>query len=181
MERSAPEIVRGDPDFSYSEPFGLMAHLQRPSIKLDFVPVLDLLMIALLFGLLFTRFVMVPGIRVDLPDSEMQMQPSKLPVAVLTIGNNGMLFFDGSRYEIDTIEEGFRRMLGEVSERETVLLVKTQGSMNLELFLRLCRMAQIAGFAQVQIAGEHLPEVNSLVPSGGEALGDFDSGFLSVM
>jgi hypothetical protein len=53
--------------------------------------------------------------------------------------------------------------------------------MNLELFLRLCRMAQIAGFAQVQIAGEHLPEVNSLVPSGGEALGDFDSGFLSVM
>ncbi|MGB0334360.1 MAG: ExbD/TolR family protein [Opitutales bacterium] len=158
-----------------------MAHLQRPSIKLDFVPVLDLLMIALLFGLLFTRFVMVPGIRIDLPDSEMQMQPSKLPVAVLTIGNNGMLFFDGSRYEIDTIEEGFRRMLGEVSERETVLLVKTQGSMNLELFLRLCRMAQIAGFAQVQIAGEHLPEVNSLVPSGGEALGDFDSGFLSVM
>ncbi len=181
MENPVPEISKEDTNFSYSEPLGLMAHLQRPSIKLDFVPVMDLLVIALLFGLLFTRFVMVPGMRVDLPDSEMQMQPSNLPVAVLTIGNNGMLFFDGSRYEIDTIEDGFRYLVEEVPGRKVVLLIKTQGSMDLQLFLRLCRMAQIAGFVQVQIAGEHLPETNSVVPGGEEVPDGLDPGFLSVM
>jgi biopolymer transport protein ExbD len=181
MENAAPETKKGDSNFSYSEPLGLMAHLQRPSVKLDFVPVLDLLVIALLFGLLFTRFVMVPGMRVDLPDSEMQMQPSNLPVAVLTIGNNGMLFFDGSRYELDTIEDGFRHLVEEVPGREIVLLIKTQGSMDLQLFLRLCRMAQMAGFVQVQIAGEHLPETNSVLPGGEGVPESVDSGFLSVM
>jgi len=77
---SQSKVSRG-----YTEPLGLMAQLKRPPIIFDMIPVLDLLVIALLFSLLFTRFVMVPGVRVDLPDSGMQMQPSNLPVAVLTI------------------------------------------------------------------------------------------------
>lgn len=166
---------------SYTEPLGLMGQLNRPSIKLDLVPVLDLLVIALLFGLLFTRFVMVPGVRVDLPDSEMQMQPSNLPVAVLTIGNRGMLFFEGSVYELDSIERGFKKYIESKPRNEVVLLVKTQGSMDLQLFLKLCRMAQVAGFVQVQIAGEHLPESKPVVPNEGDVGVVLDSGFLSVM
>ena len=37
---------------SFTEPFGLTARLKRPTIKMDVVPVLDLLVIALFFGLL---------------------------------------------------------------------------------------------------------------------------------
>jgi biopolymer transport protein ExbD len=124
---------------------------------------------------------MVPGVRIDLPDSEMQMQPSNLPVAVLTIGNRGMLFFEGSVYELDSIERGFKQHIESKPRREIVLLVKTQGSMDLQLFLKLCRMAQVAGFVQVQIAGEHLPEAVPLVPTEGKAGEVLDSGFLSVM
>lgn len=166
------------PSRGYTEPLGLMAHVKRPPINLDVVPVLDLLVIALLFSLLFTRFVMVPGVRVDLPDSEMQMQPSNLPVAVLTIGNRGMLFFNGAVFEINSIERGFQKRIEEMSGSDVVLLVKAEGSMNLQLFLKLCRMAQDAGFVQVQIAGEHLPSSESAIPSI-NASGD--SGFLSVM
>ncbi|MDQ8195193.1 biopolymer transporter ExbD [Coraliomargarita sp. SDUM461004] len=166
----------------YTEPLGLMAQLQRPSIKLDVVPVLDLLLITLLFSLLFTRFVMVPGVRVDLPDSEMQMQPSNLPVAVLTIGNRGMLFFDGAVFELSSIQRGFQQHIQNTPAQEVVLLVKTEGSMDLQLFLKLCRMAQDAGFVQVQVAGEREALPNSgaplpAVPTGPTA----DSGFLSVM
>jgi biopolymer transport protein ExbD len=178
FEKKPPEVGSAQ---SYTEPLGLMGQLTSPPIKLDMVPVLDLLVIALLFGLLFTRFVMVPGVRIDLPDSEMQMQPSNLPVAVLTIGNRGMLFFEGSVYELDSIERGFKQHIESKPRREVVLLVKTQGSMNLQLFLKLCRMAQVAGFVQVQIAGEHLPEAVPLVPTEGETGEVLDSGFLSVM
>ena len=54
---------------------------------------------------------MVPGVRVDLPDSGMQMQQSNLPVAVLTIGNRGMLFFDGGVFELNSIDRSFQNMM----------------------------------------------------------------------
>ena len=149
----------------YTEPFGLKARLKRPTIKLDMVPVLDLLFIALLFGLLFTRFVMVPGVSVELPKSELQMSQSKLPVTVLTIGNGGMLFFDGAVFELSSIGRGFGKYHEKIIEQDVVLLIKTEGSMDLQLFLELCQMAKDAGFVQVQIAGDHMPETNSIAPT----------------
>ena len=173
---SQTRISRG-----YTEPLGLIASLKRPPISFDMIPVLDLLVIALLFSLLFTRFVMVPGVRVDLPDSDMQMQLSNLPVAVLTIGNNGMLFFDGAVFELNSIGPSFKNYTKDLSGKDVVLLVKTEGSMNLQLFLELCHMAQSAGFVQVQIAGEHLPNNESpLSPVNGSGTA-LDSDFLSVM
>jgi biopolymer transport protein ExbD len=179
---AAPETeIKGSVGRSYTEPLGLMALLKQPSVKLDLVPVLDLLVIALLFSLLFTRFVMMPGVRVDLPDSGMQMEPSDLPVAVLTIGNRGMLFFDGAVFELNSIERGFNRHIENKPGQDVVLLVKTEGSMDLQLFLKLCRMAQDAGFVQVQIAGEHGPEVESIMPGSEGVEGAVNNGFLSVM
>lgn len=166
---------------AYTKPLGLTAHLQRPAVKLDAVPILDLMVIALLFGLLFTRFVMVPGMQVDLPDSEMQMQPSTRPVSVLTIGNRGMLLFDGVVFEMETIRSGFDSHISEKLDDDVVLLVKTQGSMDLQRFLALCRMAQEAGFVQVQIAGEHVPEMKGRLPNRENPGDATEGGFLSVM
>ena len=165
----------------YTEPLGLMAQAKRPPISFDMVPALDLLVIALLFSLLFTRFVMVPGVRVDLPDSGMQMQQSNLPVAVLTISNRGMLFFDGGVFELNSIDRSFKKYVEELPVKDVVLLVKTEGSMDLQLFLELCEMAQDAGFLQVQIAGEHLPNIEPALPSANRSAAELDSGFLSVM
>ena len=44
-------LIRG-----YTEPLGLMTLTKRPPISFDVVPVLDLLVIALLFSLLFILF-----------------------------------------------------------------------------------------------------------------------------
>jgi biopolymer transport protein ExbD len=155
-----------------TEPFGLVGHLQKVDSRMDFVPVLDLLVIALLFSLLFTRFVVVPGVRVDLPVSSMTMTHSQLPVAVLTIGNNGMMFFNGSLFEAASIDEGFQRYFEEHGERESVLLIKAESSMDLQTFLELCKRANDAGFVQIQLAGQKdvirdqvLPQ-EDLKPSG---------------
>jgi len=166
---------------TFTEPLGLSRRLRQPAIRLDFVPVLDLLVIALLFGLLFTRFVMVPGVSVDLPDSEIQMQPTDQPVAVLTIGNRGMLFFDGAVFELGSVERGFRSHMETRLEEAVVLLVKTEGSMNLQDFLKLCHMAQEAGFVEVQVAAEHLPDAASSDSGGDGVEGLLNNDFLSVM
>lgn len=144
---------------------GLLERLHRPEIKIDVIPVLDLMVLGLLISLLFTRFVMLPGVRVDLPSTDLRMQHSASAVAVLTIGNQGMLFFDGSVYDLGTVERAFRRHIEDAGEQSVVLLVKAQATIELQLFLDLCRMAQEAGFAQVQIAGEKVEQTLELIPS----------------
>lgn len=151
----------------FTASFGLLERLKRPEIKVDFIPVLDLLVLALLISLLFTRFVMLPGVRVSLPETDLRMQHDASEVAVLTIGNQGMLFFAGSVYEHSSIERAFRSHLEESDEPTSVLLVKAEASMELQLFLDLCQMAQSAGFNEVQIAGDQVEEASDLIP--GEA------------
>ncbi len=168
-------------DNSFVEPFGLIARLKRPTIKLDVVPVLDLLVIALFFGLLFTRFVMVPGLKVELPKSELKMSLSKLPVAVLTIGNGGMLFFDGAVFELNSIMRGFEKHHENMLGKDIVLFIKTEGSMDLQLFLELCQMAKEAGFVQVQIAGEHMSDAKAITPSNKDTERNTANSFLIEM
>jgi biopolymer transport protein ExbD len=145
---------------AFTSPLGLQSQLKRPEWKVDLIPLLDLIVIALLFSLLFTRFVMVPGVRVDLPASDLRIQFNHADVAVLTIGNNGMLYFSGNVYGQKTIATAFKNYLAQLPDRQAVLLIKAQADFNLESFLELCGMAQSAGFTQVQIAAAQAP-VNS--------------------
>lgn len=150
------------PEFTAS--FGLLERLKRPQVKVDVIPVLDLMVLALLISLLFTRFVMLPGVRVDLPSTDLRMQHNASAVAVLTIGNEGMLFFDGSVYQHSSIESAFRSHIQVTGTDDAVLLVKAPAAMELQLFMDLCRMAQEAGFIQVQIAGEKAEAGLDLLP-----------------
>ena len=176
-QKSAGNLTAPTAEFTAS--FGLLERLKRPEIKIDAIPVLDLLVLALLFSLLFTRFVMLPGVRVNLPETDLRLQHDAAEVAVLTIGNGGMLFFDGSVYEHASLEQAFGRHLEDRTEQNAVLLVKAQASMELQLFLNLCRMAQSAGFTEVQIAGDQVPEVLELIP--GDAPQSGSNAFLPVL
>lgn len=148
----------------YTSPMGLVARLKKPQIQLDIVPVLDLVVIALLMSLVFTRFVIVPGVRVDLPSTDLRLQHTADPVAVLTIQNRGMLFFDGSVYALDTINKAFRGYIEDSGRQNVVLLMKAEATMPLQEFLDICEMAEQAGFSQVQLAGKKLEESVDLIP-----------------
>ncbi|MFP4673781.1 MAG: ExbD/TolR family protein [Opitutales bacterium] len=159
---SSRELPRGE---SFTAPLGLMGRLKYPIIRVGFVPVLDLLVLALLFSLLFTRFVAFPGVHVNLPVTDLRIRQGAGAAAVLTIEHKGMLLFDGKVYDFQTIEGAFHSHMEEADEnQETVLLVKAQASMELEAFLELCRMAQEAGFAQIQIAGAKSKERLDVLP-----------------
>ena len=180
IEGETKALARGSrldaPQGRYTTSFGLLAHVKRPRVRFDVVPVLDLMMLALLISLLFTRFVMLPGVRVALPATDLRMQHDASAVAVLTIGNQGMLFFDGTVYKLGSIERAFRSHIKAAGAEDCILLVKAQAAMELQLFLDLCQMAQEAGFVQVQIAAERaqaaseLAPGDALAPAGGERL-----------
>lgn len=177
-KENAGEALNGSVG-QFTASFGLLERLKRPQVKVDVIPVLDLMVLGLLISMLFTRFVMLPGVRVDLPATDLRMQHNAASVAVLTIGNDGMLFFDGSVYKHSSIEQAFRSHLEATEELNAVLLVKAQAAMELQLFLDLCQMAQQAGFVQVQIAGEKVEAALDLIP--GAALPRADRALFPVL
>ncbi|NQY32275.1 MAG: biopolymer transporter ExbD [Coraliomargarita sp.] len=164
----------------YTSPLGLISQLKQNEIKLDVIPVLDLVVIALLVSLVFTRFVMLPGVRVDLPTTELRMQYTEHSVAVLTIQNRGMLFFDGSVYTNDSIDRAFLDYIKAADGSSNVLLVKAEAAIDLQRFLDICQMAEAAGFSQVQLAGSKLEEVPDLIPAASDAA-NAGSGFVPAL
>lgn len=150
---------------SFVQPFAFRERLRQVDTRIDFIPVLDMIVIAMLVSLLFTRFVSLPGIRVDLPTTEMRMQHSAQTVAVLTIGNNGMFFFDGAVVNSATIEAGFRRYIQSTDRETQVLLIKANDVMQMQDFLQLCEIAKAAGFDQVQLAGKKKGDFEPLLPN----------------
>ena len=175
MAGKASEPDHPDPESpSLTEPFRLTGRLKKPKNGLDLIPVLDLLVIALLVSLLFTRFVVSPGVRVELPSTDMRMQHSPSAVAVMTIGSNGMLFFNGRVYDEKSIRRAFSGFVENAGNEEVALLVKVQSSMNIQSFLALCQAAQNAGFHQVQISGRKSEELADELP--GAPLKGLDSG-----
>ncbi|MGB0793125.1 MAG: ExbD/TolR family protein [Opitutales bacterium] len=166
-ELSSTPVPEATPDFRpVTDWLDLKGRVRQPKFKLDVIPVLDLLTLALLMSLLFTRFVISPGVRVDLPQTDLRMQHSAVPVCVLTIENEGMLFYEGRVYELSTIERAFADYIARQEEEAPVLLIKPQAKMELAGFLDLCRMAQEAGFSQVQIAGQKKAAVEELHING---------------
>ncbi len=162
-DQPAPSSRQG----SFSEPFAFRSRLRQGDTRLDFIPVLDMIVIAMLVSLLFTRFVSLPGVRIDLPSTEMRIQHSQQAVAVLTIGDNGMLFFDGAVADVGTIQSGFERYIESSDRSSQVLLIKANAKMPMQDFLRLCELAQAAGFDQVQLAGKKQKAMEELLPPQG--------------
>lgn len=152
---------------SFVEPFAFRERLRQAETGISFIPVLDMIVIAMLVSLLFTRFVTLPGIRIDLPTTEMRMQHSAHAVAVLTIGNNGMLFFDGAVVNAASIKPGFKAFI-DASDRDVhVLLIKANFAMEMQDFLQLCELAKAAGFDQIQLAGKKKALAEPLLPQEG--------------
>ena len=153
----------------YTSPFGLLRRLKRANAGLDWVPALDMVVIALLISLIFTRYVVVPGVEVALPSTDLRMRSSEESVAVLTLQNRGMLFFNGSIYNQDSLERAFTDYIGTDGQTQgSVLLVKAEADIGLEQFLEICRLAELSGFLRVQLAGKKLEVVPELIPQSGE-------------
>ena len=61
----------------------------------NLLALIDMAFIALLFGFLFTRFVVMPGVEINLLKTDLKMKPASSQIVVLTIENKETIFFDG--------------------------------------------------------------------------------------
>lgn len=137
-----------------TKPFNFSERLKVPSEGIEAVPFIDVILILLFFSILSSRFVFAPGITLSLPTTIEAPGDVVAASSVLTVNEiegREMLIFKGGIFTLETLPRAF-----ENRERgtEEVLLVRVDQTVSMQLLVRVCELAEDAGFVRVQIAAE---------------------------
>jgi biopolymer transport protein ExbD len=126
--------------------------LHRDEPELNFIPLIDLLLVVLIFVLVTTTYSRVSEVQVNLPSSasEQAAAPAQLEVSV---GADGRHAIDG-RTVAWTDAAGFARELDRLaSGREGLtLVIQADASASHQAVLQVLEAARIAGLARVSFA-----------------------------
>ncbi|GAB4272666.1 MAG: hypothetical protein Tsb0018_04720 [Opitutales bacterium] len=136
------------------DPLHIRSFLKGSEKAFTCVPWLDGLLICFGFMLLSSKFLLAPGVAVELPQLDAKLVGVSTS-AVLSFRHNQLLIFDDRIFDLETLEAYW---LGDWQEelatedRPKTLLLKADKHVSVDAFLRVCELAQRSGFAQVQVA-----------------------------
>jgi biopolymer transport protein ExbD len=126
--------------------------LHRDEPELNFIPLIDLLLVVLIFVLVTTTYSRVSEVQVNLPSSasEQAAAPAQLEISV---GADGRHAIDG-RAVAWTDAAGFARELDRAAAgRESLtLVIQADASASHQSVLQVLEAARIAGLARVSFA-----------------------------
>ena len=121
----------------------------------NLVILIDLAFIGLLFAILFTRLVTLPGMNIDFVKTDLRIHSAHSNAVILTLENTDTIFFDGGIFNMQTIESALNNYLKKNTSRKgTSLIIRSDSQIDLESFLNLCSMVENAGFKNIQILGQ---------------------------
>ncbi len=133
-----------------TRPLNLQSRLKKPSLRFDVVALFDILVIVFGFTLLSSRFIFAPGITIDLPRVAADDLVGIRTDAVLTIGANEMLLFEGAILNYDNFVDRLRDHFRE--DPDGSLLIRADRRIPMQTLLEVAELARSAGVARVQVA-----------------------------
>lgn len=145
-----------------TRPLELESRLSTPPRDLDFVAWVNVGLIVLFFGLFGSRFVLEPGLPVEVGDAGRLRLPqldlaaddaSSGPASVVvSYRRDNVILFEGGMYSLSALE---KQMAGYAKKHPgAVMLVRADRQVSMQAFLDLCSMARGVGFAKVVVAAE---------------------------
>lgn len=148
-----------------TEPLQFRAFMRSaPAAGFDAVPFLDALLTIIFLAVNTSLFVFAPGTAVELPQTEVAGGRLDGRVAVLTVGRNGLYFFDGQKVGENTLEErlrGYAASAGIAGKRgdgvAEILLIKADRAIAGGELFGLMDVARAAGFKRIHLAAEPGP------------------------
>jgi len=120
----------------------------------------DVVLILLLFFITSSSYVVQPGITVNLPEAG-HPRGIEFSSLVVTISQEGMIFFDDQRTTVDGLASAFERMSFE--RRDHTLIIQADESVSNATLVRICNTAMEAGIKDVAIAAR-LPGPKPVAP-----------------
>jgi biopolymer transport protein ExbD len=137
-----------------TRPLDLSSRLRSPPRNLDFVFYVNACLIALMFVLFGSRFVLSPGLGVDfrVPVADSALIGAVPTDVVIAVKGADLAFVEGAKVNSD----GLRLWLIERAKGHEGLrlLIQADASLSTKDLTDICEMARTAGFVAVQIAAE---------------------------
>lgn len=118
---------------------------------IDLAPMTDMVFQVLLFFILSSSFMVEPGIKVNLPKSqvsEIQLQ-QKL---ILTIDQNQQIFIENKAISLDQLESKLKLLLPYYSEK--IVVIRADKSVTHGFVVKVMDIAKMAGAEKLAIATE---------------------------
>lgn len=133
------------------EPLGLNAQLKRSeanSLSLQWVPYVNLLVLAFELLLLNSRWLCPPGIQLQLPKTSIaSAYGTALPVGdVLIVDADKRLFFHHRPYDFSQLEQVFSK------KKNGALLLQADERLPLAYVLQIMTVARECGYLSIQIS-----------------------------
>lgn len=137
-----------------SSPIQLTKHLRKPERRFDFVPFVDLCIIGVFFALHSSPFLFAPGVTIDLPSADAENITGAPATAVMTVRDNNLIIFKGQIFRRETLRSKLQEYVKPKRMPETILLIKADKGVDVQLLMFIFEEARKAGFTQVQVAAE---------------------------
>jgi biopolymer transport protein ExbD len=93
---------------------------------LDMTPLVDVVFLLIIFFMLSTTFIVVPGLRIDLPAAASQKVSVEKHKVVLSVDRNGVLYFNQDPVDEHTMV----RLLKQAALENPLMLVLMKGDRN---------------------------------------------------
>ncbi len=142
-----------------NDPINIMSKVNKDGFTLSVFAIFDVLLIALMFFMLSSKYILASGVMLDLNTGIVLPEASKSTVggvfaddsiSVLNVRGKGMIFFDGKVFN----EEAFAREMKNYKPRGEILLVKADVGVSAQTLLNISMLAKEAGFKSIQIAAK---------------------------
>lgn len=118
------------------------------SMHIDMVPMVDCIMVLVIFLMISSAFVNDPGVEVQKPDVTGAM-PSTQNVLLIAISADNRIYFDGQEIRVDQIAPVLRQAsIG----RSQALIVRGDRASSLGVFAAVYTEAKRSGIAHVEFA-----------------------------
>ena len=145
-------------DSKFLLPFNLKRFQNKKVRTINWIPILDLCVIACLLGFLRTEIIFSPGLELNLPKSETFAARGISTSSVLTItkSKDSLIFlFENRIFNGFSEWNNYLESMHSFKSDSPVLLIKTNASTELLHFLKACEIAEKNGFKKILIASDN--------------------------
>lgn len=125
---------------------------RREPLEINLIPLIDVLLVILIFLLVTTTFSQIAQLQIDLPKTSAEktaQTPFEITVAVNAAGqyrvNNSP-----SAAEVDALAESLRRAAG--NEREPVIVINADAQAPHQAVVNVMEAARLAGYTRINFA-----------------------------
>jgi biopolymer transport protein ExbD/biopolymer transport protein TolR len=124
---------------------------KRALSRIEITPLIDVVLLLLIFFMISTTFVTTPGIKVKLPQAATQAATREQDIVVV-VTEEGQLYFNNRRVTLDRLRLGLKE---EVSKGgKDLLIVKADKESKHGRVVEVMDLAQQVGISRIAIATE---------------------------